>query len=222
MKMISEQFFSAYEKAFSFTTVYRSTLPAEMLTFPPDKDGVIRWKTIPGTLKRSQYNQLEHQFNVRFPESFITWHQAYFFLDGDCAIVRLPYSNPQEPLGEIKNQLDWSLAQALISQQLYPFAEDGNDTGPWVFDGRTSALQNEFPVRVYDHDFGGDEAGLSEVIFSSFPKMMECLTHYMQELTVRKPFNILQDFFGIDPEGAGKTGIEYWHNLMEMLEQNDC
>jgi len=26
---------------------------------------------------------------------------------------------------------------------------------------------NEFPIRIYDHEFGGSSAGLSEIIFSS-------------------------------------------------------
>jgi hypothetical protein len=166
------------------------------------------------------YKKIEDQFNVRLPNSFIEWHKSYYLLDGDCSLLRLPFSNPLQPLQEVKNNLDWYIAKQLIPQKIYPFATEGNDGGPLVFDGRIEVANNEFQIRVYDQDFGGNLEGLGEVVFSSFSKLLECLTHYMLELKARKSFEILPDFFRIDPDGAGKTGIDYWLSWAAMQRAN--
>jgi hypothetical protein len=89
-----------------------------------------------------------------------------------------------------------------------------------VFDGRNPRPDNEFPIRVYDHEFGGQLEGLSEIVFSSFAKLLECVTYFLQELKSRKNFEIIPDFFRIDPEGAGKTGIDYWLTCIKMQKAN--
>lgn len=58
---------------------------------------------------------------------------------------------------------------------MYPFAAEGNDAGPLIFDGRIKVVNNEFPIRVYEQEFGGNLDGLSEIIFSNFSKLLECL-----------------------------------------------
>jgi hypothetical protein len=78
----------------------------------------------------------------------------------------------------------------------------------------------EFPIRVYDQEYGGNLEGLSEIIFSSFPKLLECLTHYLIELKTRNNFEIIPDFFKIDPDGAGKTGVNYWLSWTSMQREN--
>ncbi|MNL48038.1 hypothetical protein D3C87_1708650 [compost metagenome] len=116
--------------------------------------------------------------------------------------------------------MNWFIAEQLIPLKLYPFGNEGNDAGPLVFDGRIDTINNEFPIRVYDHEFGGDLEGLSEIIFSSFEKLLACLTHYMTELKTRKSFEIIPDFFKIDPTGAGLTGIDYWLSWANMQKAN--
>jgi len=160
------------------------------------------------------------KFKVVFPESFVEWHKMYFFYDGDCSVVRLPYSVSSKPLCEIIDTVDNDLANELIKNELYPFADEGNDGGPLVFDGRITKENNEFPIRFYDHEYGGDLEGLSEVIFSSFSKLLECLTHYIKEIQTRKSFEVIPEFFQIDPEGAGKTGIDYWLGWISMEREN--
>jgi len=146
----------------------------------------------------------------------VQWHKEYYFLDADTSILRLPISNPNLPLNHIRQNLDWFIAEQLIPQKLYPFGDEGNDAGPLVFDGRLSTKDNNFPIRFYNNEFGGDLEGLSEIIFSSFEKLLECLTHYMTELRTRKNSEIIPDFFKIDPSGAGLTGIDYWLNWTSL------
>lgn len=181
-----------------------------MMASPVDKEGWFTWKVLKGNISREEYKEIENQFNVKLPDSFIDWHQSYFFLGGDCSLVRLPYSNPLQPLQELKAELDWHIPKKLAPQKIYAFGSDGNDSGPLVFDGRISTKNNEFPIRVYDEDFGGTLEGLSEIIFSSFSKLLECITHYMNELKTKRNYEIIPEFFELDPEGAGKTGIDYW------------
>lgn len=209
MKELTENFFQAYFNAFS--NIGRDPrVPREMLLSNIDEEGYYQWRLLDGTLQQEDYAELGHKFGVKFPGSFIEWHRTYYFIEGDCSILRLPFSSPAKPMGELIEYLDWPLAEVLIKQNLYPFAFEGNDTGPLVFDGRRPIANNEFPIRVYDYDYGGDPEGLSEVIFSSFPKLIECLTHYMNEIKEREREEITPEFFQIDPKGAGGPGVNYW------------
>lgn len=220
MTNLSYKFFDAYFNAFSNKTVYTDDVPQEMILTEEDEEGWFGWKLIKGTLLEEEYQKVEKEFNIKLPKSFVEWHKEYFFLDADTSILRLPTSNPNLPLEEIKENLNWFIAEQLIPLKLYPFGNEGNDAGPLVFDGRIDTINNEFPIRVYDHEFGGDLEGLSEVIFSSFEKLLACLTHYMTELKTRKSFEIIPDFFKIDPTGAGLTGIDYWLSWANMQKAN--
>jgi hypothetical protein len=222
MDEIIDSFFKTYFKFSRFRNVFvESITPKNMMASPVDEEGWYTWKPIEGTLTDIDYHKVEQKFGVKFPKSFIAWHKQYFFLDCSCQILGLPISSPTEPLQNIIDNLDYSLAKDLIDAKLYPFGDEGNDAGPLVFDGRYEVTNNEYPVRVYDHEYGGDLEGLSEIIFSSFPKLLECFTHYIQELKTRKNFEIIPDFFQIDPTGAGKTGIDYWLSWVAMEKEND-
>lgn len=212
---IIEQFFQAYNLN-KMKTVYSDKVPKEMMHSEINENGWYEWKLIPGTLTIEDYNEVETKFNTKFPDIFIEWHRRYFFADGDCSIVRLPSSFPTRPLEEIINNLDWAIPEELIPLGLVPFADEGNDAGPLVFDMRNSNDMKDFPIRVYDHEYGGDLDGLSEIIFSSFEKMLECLTHFLIEKQTRNRFEIFPDFFVIDPAGAGSTGKSYWTSWAEM------
>ena len=220
MTDLNQKFLDAYSAVFPRKTVYTDSFPLDMKASEKDNEGWIEWKPITGTLQPSDYHELEKQFGVLFPKSFIAWHRANHFLDADCAVIRLPSSSPTKPLESLKQTLNWFIPEQLIPQQIYPFADEGNDTGPLVFDGREPMPDNEFPIRVYDNSYGGDLDGLSEIIFSSFQKLLECLTHYLTELKTRKNFEIIPDFFQIDPTGAGNTGVDYWLSWTRMQKAN--
>jgi hypothetical protein len=216
----NRRFLDAYLSVFPNKTVYTEDFPNEMKASQRDSEGWIAWKPIKGTLQENDYTEVEKVFDILFPKSFINWHKAYFFLDGDCSIIKLPASNPMRPLEDIKKTLDWYIPQQLIPQKLYPFAYEGSDIGPLVFDGRQPMSENDFPVRVYDQEFGGDIEGLSDIIFSSFGKLLECVTYYLTEKRKRKDFEIIPEFFQIDPSGAGNGGVDYWLNWASMLKAN--
>lgn len=123
---------------------------------------------------------------VNSPLTFIDWHKRYFFLDCSCTFLGLPHSNPNRPLEEIIDILDNDSAHELAKINLYPFATEGNDGGFLVFDGREEKENNEFPTRVYAASEELD--GLSAIIFSSFSKLLECLTLFMKEIKNPRPF----------------------------------
>jgi len=222
MNKIINDFFTAYFEHSYFSGVYGETItPKDMMASPVDEEGWYTWKPINGTLTDNDYQKVEQKFSVKFPESFVEWHKQYFFLDCSCQLMGLPVSSPTEPLQQIIDNLDYSLAADLIEAKLYPFGDEGNDAGPLVFDARHEVEDNEYPIRVYDHEYGGDIDGLSEIIFSSFSKLLACFTHYIKELKTRKNFEIIPDFFQIDPSGAGKTGKAYWLSWVAMEKEND-
>lgn len=215
-----DAFYEAFLEAHPPRSVFTDKSPKAMMASGVNNDGYFTWRLMKGTIGADDYQKLQARFHVKYPQSFIDWHQAYFFLSGDCGLMRLPASNPVLPLRDIADQLDWYIPEQIIPQQLYPFASEGNDAGLLVFDGRLPHSANEYPVRVYDHDFDGDPEGLSEVIFSSFPKLIECMTHFFRELKTRKNFEIIPDFFQLDPAGAGSSGKTYWLEWSAMFKSN--
>lgn len=212
-----KDFFEAFSQVAFFKMPYREGMAEEMLVSKEDRDGWVEWKLTAGTLQRRDYREVEKKYDVHFPESFVDWHMAYYFFDCDTPFVRLPASNPKKPLEAITDNLDW--AALLIKQKLYPFADEGNDTGPLVFDARQPAENNEFPIRVYDHEYMGILDGLSPVIFSSFTKLIECVTHYFRNCEKKPQSEVIKDFLTIDPDGAGSTGKEYWKRWAERLKK---
>jgi hypothetical protein len=205
----------------SFFDAYINLAPPRIFTLDkfPDLDSTqINQFLLPGSLERADYKAVELEFRVHLPQSFIGWHRQYYFLDCDCSILRLPISDPRFPLKDLRQRFDGYIGEQLIPKHIYPFAEEGNDLGPLVFDGRQEVAGNNFPIRAYDHEFGGDLAGLTGIIFSSFDKLLECTTYFLKELKFRKDFEIIPDFFSIDPAGAGLTGVKYWSGCASMLQ----
>ena len=219
MNHVIENFFKAYWTP-GMKSVYTDKIPKEMMLSPIDKDGWYDWKLISGTLPTEEYKKIEEKFKVTFPENFIEWHKRYFFADCDCSIVRLPYSLPTKPLEIIIEKIDRVIPEILIPLGLVPFADEGNDAGLFVFDTRKTNNKNDFPIRVYNYEYDGDLEGLSNIIFSSFDKMLECLTHFLIETKTRKRFEVIPDFFTIDSKGAGTTGKSYWASWIAMEKEN--
>ncbi len=219
MTDIIDNFFKAYWST-GMKSVYTEKVPKEMMQSAVDKDGWYEWKLIPGTLTINDYKEVESKFKATFPENFIQWHKRYFFADCDCSLIRLPYSLPTKPLEKLIENLDWYIPEQLIPLGIIPFADEGNDSGPLVFDTRNTNDKKDFPIRVYDHEYKGGLDGLSEIIVSSFEKMLECLTHFLTETMTKKRFEVIPDFYTIDPNGAGSTGKSYWENWIEMEKAN--
>lgn len=219
MPDLNKNFFDAFLSIYPASTVHTDDFPEALKAGEEDEDGWIEWKLLPGNFSTDLYHDLEKKYKVIFPESFINWHRSHFFMDAQTEILRLPHSNPEQPLQELEAELNNVISEELIPQKLYPFGSEGNDIGPLVFDGRTTVANNEFPVRVYDHEAGGDLNGLSPVIFSSFSKLLECQIHFLTELKKhRKNYEIVPDFFTIDPEGAGATGKDYWEGWITGMK----
>lgn len=202
------------------TSVYTNIVPKTMMASGIDKEGWYEWKLLSGTLAVDDYKKVETKFGVALPDNFIEWHRRYFFADCDCSIVRLPHSLPTQPLKEIIDNLNWHIPAQLIPIGLIPFADEGNDAGPLVFDTRNQIGRKDFPIRVYDHEYGGELAGLSEIVFSSFGKMLECLTYFLNGIKKKESFEVIPGFYDIDPNGAGSTGKSYWNSWVEMMRSN--
>jgi hypothetical protein len=218
-KIINDFFKQFFNQELS--AVFKEQTPKDMIASTISDSGWHNWKPINGTFTVVDYQKIETKYKVKFPESFIEWHKLYFFLDCDCSLVRLPHSFPNEPLKEIINVLNNDFAENLIAIKVYPFGDEGNDMGPLVFDGRKEMTNNEFPIRFFDYDYYGDIEGLSEIIFSSFLKLLECITYFLEEVKTRKIHEIIPHFFSIDPEGAGKTGVNYWLAQANMAKENE-
>src|SRR4051812_23266484 len=106
-----QTFIDAYLKVFPNKTVYTDRFPEEMKASQKDDEGWIEWKPIEGTLQENDYNAIERSYSVVYPKSFINWHKSFFFLDGDCSILRLPSSSPKQPLEELIRNLNWFIPE---------------------------------------------------------------------------------------------------------------
>jgi hypothetical protein len=96
--VLTERYKNAYTNLYSpLKLPYTTAFPDELKNSEVDSEGYIEWKFIKGTLGYEVYKQLEKSYKVMFPGSFMEWHKAFFFLDADASIIRLPVSNPQQP-----------------------------------------------------------------------------------------------------------------------------
>jgi hypothetical protein len=84
MTNLNQAFIEAYMKVRPNKTVYSDNFPEEMKASEEDEEGWIEWKPLTGTISESAYHEIEKSYNVLFPVSFVNWHKAFFFLDGDC------------------------------------------------------------------------------------------------------------------------------------------
>lgn len=215
---IINEFYQAFFNAYPRQGVLTKNTPKEIIE-STSNNGWYNWKPIQGTLKPHDYEDFIKEYSISLPNSFIEWHSRFYFADCDCSIIRLPHSLPNNPFYEIKKNLEWSFSDELIKQRLIPFADEGNDLGPLVFDYR-KPLTGDIPIRCYDHEYGGSLEGLSEIIFSSFDKLLECLTFFLSGLSQYQNFELIPKFFDIDPPGAGKSGKHYWTQWVDMMEAN--
>jgi len=219
MEKIINDFFNAYVRFTSMRAVYvKEQIPEAMMASPVDNDGWFEWKLLAGSLPSTEYGALYRKYSIALPELFTRWHQKYFFLDGDCSIVRLPFSSPIAHLDEISNILNNDLAKELIAQKLYPFAMQGNDNGFLIFDARKHSETQNYPIRNFDNYSIDLEDGLGEIVFSSFEKMLECLTYFLKATYSQNPAEVIPQFFHLDPDGAGKYGIDYWLSWVTLYE----
>lgn len=221
MTGIVENFFNAFLQFSGMKAVYiEGRTSPEMMAGQVDEEGWYTWKLLKGDIDSKMYHEVEGKFGVKFPKSFIEWHKAYFFMDGDCSIVRLPYSEPTKPLLQLIEELNNDFAKDLIKQKLYPFAQEGNDGGVLVFDAREEKDDSDYPIRICNYEFPYEPNAISEVIFSSFSKLLECVTYFMEEIVSQKNYEIIPFFLTIDPEGAGKSGIDYWLELASLYKES--
>jgi hypothetical protein len=221
MDRIIENFFNQFFKKEIFIATYQDGVtPKSMMNSSVDVDGYYNWKPIKGTLKEAVYEKLQTDFKVKFPKSFISWHQRYYFFGQDCSIIKLPASLPHRPLQELSFILNHEISTQLAKLKLCPFAYDKHPNRLFVFDTRTTVADQEYPIRIYEGN-GSDLHGLSEVIFSSFSKLLECLTYLLEEVNNRKVHEIIPGFFCIDPKGAGASGISYWTEVVQLEKAID-
>lgn len=179
-----------------------------------------QWRYLPSTRGEKNYSALEQELGIVLPDSYKQWHGQYDFPKIEFPMLNLFGSNRN--LSLLASEYDWDLPPLLAGNQLYIFGDEANDVGPLVFDGRDATPGNEFPIRVYDHEFiDGEPEALSEIIFSSFTKMVECLLHYIKASPESGHGTSIRQFYDIDPEGAGSQGREYWDTWMAMLDETD-
>lgn len=216
-------FFSSFFKYVTLKTVYVQQSPKNMMASDIDEEGWYTWKPIKGTLSDIDYQEVEQRFGVVFPKSFIEWHKRFFFLQGFCRIIDFPISSPKQPLQAIIDNLDNDLSRELASAGLYIFAQDDDNYGPFVFDGREDKTDDEFPIRIYDYHYIGNLDGLSEIILSSFSKLLECITYLLNNIDTLPLSEIIAEFLRIDPQGAGKSGLDFWLEriAIEKEEENE-
>lgn len=221
MADIIDKFFQVYcSDPLNMRSIYTDKVSKEIMASSAE-EGYYNWKLTLGTLTYEDYRLVEERFDAVFPDSFIEWHKRYHFAECDCSLLRLPNSLPSNPLRGITDNLNWDTAKELTFHGFTPFASEGNDTGPLVFDTRKKwgKGRKDFPIRVYEHEYCGDLVGLSDVIFSSFDKLLACITHFLNASN-KKSFEIIPDFYTIDPKGAGSTGKRYWNTWANMLRAN--
>ena len=209
-----KDFFAVYTTRFSpLRCVFTPDLPPEMLVSQrPDASGWVEWRMLPQPCQNPiNFALLENEAASRLPKSFKAWFQNYYTLDVDVGIVRLPACPLNNPLKDLKYQVVESgyYSKRCKELGLIPFGDEKLiDAGPLCFDTREPVRDDEWPVVYWDHEYDQTSEEIGPRIFSSFPKLIKCCTHFLQENKSAR--DLVRDLYRIDPEGAGGPGRAYW------------
>lgn len=178
------------------------------------------WSYSPSSGIEKDFSKLEQQFQTKFPDSFKQFYSRYNFSEIETPLLTLTGSDPD--LSSLAAEYNWDLPKLLTGNRLYVFGDGGNDIGPLVFDGREPKSGNEFPIREYDHEYiDGEPEALTEIMFSSFTKMIECLLHFLEEGSKTGYNAAIRQFYHIDPAGAGDDGRGYWTPWFAMPDESE-
>lgn len=221
-------FFDAYVKCFGpLKTVVTPKTPRDMIVGSVDVEGWAEWQLRPCTQDvDSLFSQLEQECGSPFPASFKRWYGAYFTLDMDCSVVRLPPNPSNAPLIPLRKLLlnGSPFATRPRSLGLLPFGDEAMmDAGPLCFDSRDGSDPDRWPIRYWDHEWCDTPQEVGPVIFSSFDKLIEACTQYMLEFAAVKAAmpdepdawldnrqKCIRALMSADPQGAGGPGRQYW------------
>src|SRR5579885_577741 len=181
-----ERFFRAYQASSEpMSVVLIASTPLDMLVDPtPNKSGWVEWKLVPQmTSLEPAMLALEKEVGIGLPTSFKDWLSRYYTLDMDIAIARLPACPSNNPLGPLRERIFGSgyHSERPRALGLLPFgAEAKMDAGPLCFDTRQARADNGWPIVYWDHDFDKRPEEIGPMIFSSFAKLIECATHFLE------------------------------------------
>ena len=225
MNASNRRFFEAYERWLTpLATVRLPATPQEMIVRPVGHSpGWVEWKLMPCNVDLAgPFTALERQLGHSWPSSFKEWYGAFFTLDMDLSIVRLPENPSNAPLQPLEKRVAKPdpFDQAARSLGLIPFGDEAMmDAGPICFDPRGGSDPNRWPVTYWDHEWAGTDQQIGQPIFSCFEKLIECCTHYMEAAAGAKASGddllrirgtLLRSMITLDPDGAGGPGREYW------------
>jgi hypothetical protein len=181
-------------------------VPPEMLEDEVLDPPWCRWRLMNGRTSRAAVKEWEESLGWRLPGVFWDWFLSKQTLQVDCGILRLACAPPATPFSDLEELLEWDLP-LIRTKQLFPIGDEGlRNAGPVCLDLRAKA---EAPVVYWD---GWDEA-VSEPIFSSFERLLEGAAFAMENPDVLRNATLLDGFLALDPEGAGRTGEEYWRSV---------
>lgn len=195
MDLITE-FFKAY---YEDMTDYFFEFPTDkMLEEKVTKDNFIEWILTPTKIKLSDYEPLEKKLGETIPLIFKKWYSRHYSPEPgslDTRIIFLPVPTQEDLFSELEGSLlgYGDSYQDIRDLNLIPFGSDANARGAICFDASDKSINpNDYPIVLFEYDTWDK----SEIAFSNFEKMLECII----DLT---KVGSTENFAKIDPKAGG-------------------
>jgi len=206
MKALIDRFFEAFQRDPARLLIPRiPDLPRDMLAAETAPPPWAAWQVVPGRVSVQTWREWEEAHGVHLPESFQNFFLSRHTLSLDCGLLRLACSPSNSPFSDLEELLEWDVAE-IRNRQIFPIGDETlRDAGPLCLDLRDRKA--EPPVVYWD----GNSETIPPPVFSSFPKLLECLAFALEnDLNVLQDEALLEQYLALDPEGAGGTGRPYW------------
>ncbi len=243
IQSIVEGFLNAYFEHARRTNQLRrpGKIPIEMLDESiPESEGWFGWKPIPSQVTDSELNLLETVIGLKYPPPYRQLLKAVHYMEIDFGPVRFE----PHPVGTWQDRLK-KLYKAycpkrILGTGLIPFGSEGMwDAGLICFDSKHTDGDGDCPVVCWNHEFVGKEKEVFP-LFSSSLRMFKCLTvagrsdsnfayfhaesdidadseqgmeNTHDDLAAKQ--EIMREFLGLDPEGAGGVARKYWTQYVD-------
>ncbi len=141
-------------------------------------EGCAYWNAIPSTITDAEVQEMESYLRHKLPKTYIHFLKYRHFIELQLGRYSILFfeSLPQRFLSDLKNKIDtyyWNL----IERNYLPFA-DFSDFGVLCFDANARAIDNDYPVVLFNHEDGYSE---SERYAPNFEAMFEEFNQHLDE-----------------------------------------
>lgn len=144
---------------------------------PEDEDAWWNWNLVESPVVESDILSLEQAIGAPLPPLFRAWFMFKSLPETDFGWVRLPHVLPNAPLKDLCDSVQWMNDERMLfrKRNVFPFADDGNDTGPLCFDLTRPLPDGDYPILLFDHELLHQPEYAGMEVAESFSRLLDLI-----------------------------------------------